>query len=433
MPRMADHQESNPHPHEASPGSSSATKPEDAAGLHGEGASSPADPSDGAMASDSSGDRVASTPGPSDEARHEAASDHEGTGPSASTEGGGHDGGVPPGALTTTGDGWGDDPSRGEPVDEEGGGPIKSFLEHLEDLRWTLIRCSVSVFLGILACLTAGNFIISLLEAPLVRAQKARPDKEPVVVITMGTNILSRLPAKTFPLPGSGTNDVVLKVAPVALQGATVLALVPDTNPPPMAGYSMQVSLKTYSPGGGFTIAVQLAIFGGLTLSAPFVLYFLGQFILPALHVHEKKFLFRIAGASSFLFFAGIAFCYFVLLPITLGTTAAFSNWLGFSADEWRADEYISFCCWFLLGMGLSFQLPMVLLTLVKVGLLDVAGLAKYRAYFYVGILVIAGFVTPDGNPFTMMLMAAPLMGLYELSVVIAWFWARKERRAARA
>jgi Sec-independent protein secretion pathway component TatC len=50
-----------------------------------------------------------------------------------------------------------------------------------------------------------------------------------------------------------------------------------------------------------------------------------------------------------------------------------------------------------------------------------------------VGILVIAGFVTPDGNPFTMMLMAAPLMGLYELSVVIAWFWARKERRAARA
>ena len=316
---------------------------------------------------------------------------------------------------------------------EEGGGPIKSFLEHLEDLRWTLIRCAVAVFLGVLTCLTAGNFIISLLEAPLVRAQKARPDKEPVVVITLGTNILSRLPAAKFPVPGAGTNDLMLRVTPVPLQGTTVLALVPDTNPPAMAGYSMQVSLKTYSPGGGFTIAVQLAIFGGLTISAPFVLFFLGQFILPALHMHEKRFLYRIAGSSSLLFFAGIAFCYFVLLPITLGTTAAFSNWLGFSADEWRADEYISFCCWFLLGMGLSFQLPMVLLTLVKVGLLDVAGLAKYRAYFYVGILIIAGFVTPDGNPFTMLLMAAPLMALYELSVVIAWFWARKERRAGSA
>ena len=338
--------------------------------------------------------------------------------------------GDPAGHGSYGGGDWGGGTGTTGEDGEEGGGPIKSFLEHLEDLRWTLIRCAVSILLGVLACLSAGNFIIGLLEAPLVRAQRARPDKEPVVVITLGTNILSRLPAAKFPVPGGGTNDVMLRVAPVQLQGTTVLALVPDTNPPATAGYSMQVSLKTYSPGGGFTIAVQLAIFGGLTLSAPFVLFFLGQFILPALHMHEKRFLYRIAGASSVLFFAGIAFCYFVLLPITLGTTAAFSNWLGFSADEWRADEYISFCCWFLLGMGLSFQLPMVLLTLVKVGLLDVAGLAKYRAYFYVGILVIAGFVTPDGNPFTMMLMAAPLMALYELSVVIAWFWARRERRS---
>jgi sec-independent protein translocase protein TatC len=79
--------------------------------------------------------------------------------------------------------------------------------------------------------------------------------------------------------------------------------------------------------------------------------------------------------------------------------------------------------------MGLSFQLPLVLLTLVKVGLLDLAALSKYRAYFYVGILIVAGFVTPDGNPLTMMLMAAPLMVLYEMTVVIAWFWERQDRK----
>jgi sec-independent protein translocase protein TatC len=321
--------------------------------------------------------------------------------------------------------------SEAEVFDDEGGGPVKSFLEHLEDLRWTLIRCAISIALGVVACLTAGNFIISLLETPLVWAKRASTDIEPVVVISLGTNVLSRQPLRLFPIPGASSNNVFLRVAATNVGGANVMALVTDTNPPPTASYSMQVALKTYSPGGGFTIAIQLALFGGLTLSAPFVLFFLGQFILPALHVHEKKFLYRIAGFASLLFFAGIAFCYFVLLPITLSTTAAFSNWLGFGADEWRADEYISFCCWFLLGMGVSFQLPMVLLTLVKIDLLNVRTLSKYRAYFYVAILVVAGFVTPDGNPFTMMIMAAPLMFLYEVSVVIAWFWARADRKAA--
>jgi sec-independent protein translocase protein TatC len=315
-----------------------------------------------------------------------------------------------------------------EVYEDEGGGPIKSFLEHLEDLRWTLIRCSIAIALGIITCLSAGNFIIHLLTIPLERAQMAKTSSESKVIISIGTNILARLPAKEFPLTLNVTNrDVVYRLTPVEIGTNSVLALVADTNPPPSMLYNMPMMLKTYSPGGGFTIAVQLAIFGGLTISAPFVLLFLGQFILPAMHIHEKRFLYRVSGFASVLFFAGIAFCYFVMLPITLSTTAAFSNWLGFGADEWRADEFISFCCWFLLGMGISFQLPLVLLTLVKIGLLDVAGLSRYRSYFYVGILIIAGFVTPDGNPVTMLIMAAPLMVLYEMTVVIAWFWARQK------
>jgi len=315
-----------------------------------------------------------------------------------------------------------------EVYEDEGGGPIKSFLEHLEDLRWTLIRCAIAIALGIITCLSAGNFIIRLLTIPLERAQMAKTSSESKVIISIGTNILARLPAKEFPLTLNVTNrDVVYRLTPVEIGTNSVLALVADTNPPPSMLYNMPMMLKTYSPGGGFTIAVQLAIFGGLTISAPFVLLFLGQFILPAMHIHEKRFLYRVSGFASVLFFAGIAFCYFVMLPITLSTTAAFSNWLGFGADEWRADEFISFCCWFLLGMGISFQLPLVLLTLVKIGLLDVAGLSRYRSYFYVGILIIAGFVTPDGNPVTMLIMAAPLMVLYEMTVVIAWFWARQK------
>ncbi len=310
--------------------------------------------------------------------------------------------------------------------EDEGGGPVKTFLEHLEDLRWTLIRCAIAILLGIITCLSAGNFIIKLLVLPLQRAQRAWTTTEQTVVISLGTNVWSRLPLRVFPIETGITNrEIKLRLTPIPFGTNHVMALVPDSHPPESSDYAMTIDLKTYSPGGGFTIAIQLAIFGGLTVSAPFVLFFLGQFILPALHFHEKKFLFRLTAFGSILFFGGVAFCYFVMLPVTLSTTASFSNWLGFGADEWRADEFISFCCWFLLGMGVSFQLPMVLLTLVKVGLMDVAALAKYRAYFYVGILIVAGFVTPDGNPFTMLLMAAPLGVLYELTVLIAWFWER--------
>jgi sec-independent protein translocase protein TatC len=87
--------------------------------------------------------------------------------------------------------------------------------------------------------------------------------------------------------------------------------------------------------------------------------------------------------------------------------------------------------CWFLLGMGISFELPLVLLTLVKIGLLDATKLSKFRMYWVVGGLVLAGFITPDGNPLTMVIMFLPLHFLYEVSVVVAWWWARKERLAA--
>jgi sec-independent protein translocase protein TatC len=107
-----------------------------------------------------------------------------------------------------------------------------------------------------------------------------------------------------------------------------------------------------------------------------------------------------------------------------------FSNWMGFGADEWRASEYISFVCWFMIGMGVAFELPLVLLTLVKIGILDAERLAGLRMYWVVAGLVVSAFITPDGNPMTMLLMFIPLHILYELSVLIAKWWDRAERKA---
>jgi sec-independent protein translocase protein TatC len=293
-----------------------------------------------------------------------------------------------------------------EHVDEEGGGPIKSFLEHLEDLRWTFVKCAIAVALGILVSLSGSPYIVKFLEWPLVLAQRVRVTDQPRVVITLGTNVLARMLAKDFPVQDTSTNqDHYFRVAPIAVGTNLVLGMVPDPNPPEVAKYGIQVGLKTLGPTEPFVVAVKIALYGGAAIAAPFVLFFLGHFM-------------------------GVAFCYFIVTVVALSSTVTFSNWMGFGADEWRASEYISFVCWFMIGMGVAFELPLVLLTLVKIGILDAERLAGLRMYWVVAGLVVSAFITPDGNPMTMLLMFIPLHILYELSVLIAKWWDRAERKA---
>jgi len=328
------------------------------------------------------------------------------------------------------------DPDRGHPhsdeADEAGGGPVKTFLEHLEDLRWTLIKCAVAVFLGFILCLSGSNVVIQFLKWPLSVAEGMRQSKDGRVVLMLGTNVLTRMTPQDSGIPGVATNrDTVFRLSPVQVGTNFVLGFQVETNPPAIATRSFDVQLKTLGPVTAFSVVMQIAMFGGITVSIPFVLFFIAQFILPALHQHEKAFVYKVSGWATFLFLLGVAFCYFVLLVICLSTTVSFSNWLGFAADEWKADEYISFVCWFMLGMGVAFQLPLVLLTLVKIGILDAAKLSKFRSYWVVAGLLIAAFITPDGNPLNMLLLFLPLHLLYEISLVIAWWWGRKAAKAA--
>jgi len=324
------------------------------------------------------------------------------------------------------------DPVTAEPEnpdsDELGGGPVKTFLEHLEDLRWTLIKCAVAIFLGFVVCLSGSNYVIKFLTWPLERAESIRTTTEARVLYLLGTNVVARMSPTESGLAGLPTNsDTVFRLEPVLMGTNQVLALRLETNVPPALMRSFTVQLKTLGPVTAFSIVMQIAMFGGVTVAIPFVLFFIAQFVLPALHHHERSLVYKVAGWATFLFLLGVAFCYFVMLIICLSTTVSFSNWLGFASDEWKADEYISFVCWFMLGMGIAFQLPLVLLTLVKIGLLDHAKLSKFRSFFVVGVLVIAAFITPDGNPLNMMLLALPLYLLYEISTLVAWWWSRSE------
>jgi sec-independent protein translocase protein TatC len=131
------------------------------------------------------------------------------------------------------------------------------------------------------------------------------------------------------------------------------------------------------------------------------------------------------------LFVAGVAFCYFLLMPVALAAAQMYSHWLGLGAFQWRAEEYISFVCKFMLGMGLGFELPVVVLTLVKIGVLDYHVLSRARRYMII-INLFLGAVLTTPEVITQLVMFVPLQVLYEITVWIAWYWDQPDRGRAR-
>lgn len=330
-----------------------------------------------------------------------------------------------------------DDPELERPIsDEDEGGPVKTFLDHLEDLRWVLIKSTVSVAIAMLLCLIAGDRVVWLLKRPLEHAYVYYPGTNQVVTVFYGTNKLG-----VFPLPQAeqaaahlGTNRfVAVRVDPVIIGTNQVLGWKIDESPGAAdAARRMKVDLVNLSPAGGFWVAFQVAMYGGIVLAAPFVLYYIASFVFPALKMKERKYVYRGMFYGLALFFTGVAFCYFVLMPFALSASQRYSEWLGFTAFQWRAEDYISFVCKFMLGMGLGFEMPVVILTLVKIGVLNYNILSKGRRYMIIVNLVLGAVLTTP-EVLTQVIMFIPLQGLYELSIWITWWWERKERKRKAA
>jgi sec-independent protein translocase protein TatC len=321
--------------------------------------------------------------------------------------------------------------------DEEEGGPVKPFLEHLEDLRWVLIKSVVAVGVGILVCLIGANHLVRVLEKPLAQAAEMRLKNTPSASLYVGTNLLNRFKPGTNAIGsyyfGSNNLHAAFELVPIQVNGTTLFAFQPSTNKALIeASAKTPQTLVNLGPAAAFWIAFQIALYGGIILASPFLIYVIGTFVLPALKLKEKKYALRGFIIGTGLFLSGVAFCYFALMPIALGAAVQYSEWLGFSGDVWRAEEYISFVCKFMLGMGLGFELPVVVLTLVKIGVLNYQRLRAMRRYMIV-INLFLGAILTTPEVITQVLMFIPLQGLYELSVWIARYWELDPQQKRRA
>ncbi len=170
---------------------------------------------------------------------------------------------------------------------------------------------------------------------------------------------------------------------------------------------------------------IKLAFFVGLLVGAPFVLYQIWQFIVPALFPHERRYARYGFLAGAGLFYLGAFGCLLFVVPVAIRFLIELGG--NYLQAAFTFDNYISFILWLMLGFGVSFELPVVLFLLAKIGLVSHAFLRERRKYAIVIALVLGAVLTPTQDPFTMMTMAIPLIVLYEVTLWIIRFTEKKK------
>ncbi len=245
-------------------------------------------------------------------------------------------------------------------------GKAMGFWDHLEELRWTLVKSAITfaVFAGLI-----GYFLKEFNDLLMWPMMKVKAEY-PALIIDLGTTTIME----------------------------------------------------------GFNVVIQMCVLGGLVLSAPFILLFVGQFVSPALTQKEMKTVLPLCLSALVLFLIGASFSFFLLVPSTIRVAVEINDMFHY-ALRWTPGSYYSLLTWLVLGVGASFEFPLVIILLVWLGLMTTAFLRKYRRHAIVVIFIIAAIVTPTPDPITQTMFALPLYVLYEIAILAS---TRVEKRKPR-
>jgi sec-independent protein translocase protein TatC len=252
--------------------------------------------------------------------------------------------------------------------DEKG---VMPFLDHLEELRWTLIKAGAGVLVATILCAFFSEWIVDR-----VLIGPTRPDFFMYDVLGLSAE---------------------------------------------------ELNLLNRTITGQFFADIGTIVVVGLIAGSPVVVYYVWKFIEPALYPQEKSGMRFAAVFASFFFLFGIAFGYFILTPLALQFFAQYTLSPQIE-NHFDIMTYFSMVSFWTLGTGLLFELPVMVYFLAKVGILTPDAMRTYRKYALLVVLIIAAFLTPP-DPISQVIVALPLLGLYELSIYIASYVSRRRQR----
>ncbi len=270
------------------------------------------------------------------------------------------------------------------------------FLDHLEELRWRILKALGALTVGAVLCFAFSDSIMQIL---------TRPYEEAV-----------------FSLESQQSSGAVRAVEKLVRQwlGLPDAAPTPDARP---ADLPPARRLQALRPMTYFFISLQIAFVGGLLLALPVVFYQVWRFVAPGLLQREKQLMVPIISLSVLCFSVGALIAYSIVLPLGLRFFLALEP--PDMTSQWAADEYIGFVLRLIAGFGIVFEMPVLALFLAKVGVLTAARMRRIRRYAVIGIFVLGAIFTPP-DPVSQLLMALPLLLLYEISI---WVCKMAERK----
>lgn len=316
-----------------------------------------------------------------------------------------------------------------------------SFGEHLEELRTALVKSLIALFLGFLVGLSCGSWIVEYIQTPLRRALEVHFHNQ---IEQQELARLALLRAEGKPVPDDieraarefadlGLEPRVLWIHPGRVgeqlngysPGLVDVERLPTTSQDSQTEQTDLVPITVYQPLSdnsglrvialsveeGFIVFLKASLVAGAIFASPFIFFFIWDFVAAGLYRHERKYIYMYLPISLGLFLAGAALAFFVAFRYVLDFLFQFYTWTGTDPVP-RLTDWISFALMLPLGFGISFQLPMVMLLLERLGIFTVESyLSKWRVAVLV-ISIVAMFLTP-ADPGSMIVMGVPLVALY--------------------
>jgi len=186
------------------------------------------------------------------------------------------------------------------------------------------------------------------------------------------------------------------------------------------------MKLVFLSPVEGFWMNMKVALVAAFLIALPVIFQQLWSFVSPGLHMKEKKYVLPFIFVATVLFLIGAAFCFFIVLPLAMGFLLTYK--IGdYMMPMLSVGMYVDFCLKFVLAFGAVFELPIIILFFTRMGFVTPKTLAKHRKYAILIAFVVAAILTPTPDAFNQVLMAVPMIVLYEVGILVSRIFAVKE------